>query len=116
MMFLQSEISEKKKADKFIAYFQSFTNTYKPVNELREIYSDAIDNENVLVLDIATRGDCLDDEKIKLLSDINKQVDVWVEMGLQSTKKSTIELINRAYSNDVYFDMAKKQSKKLLKD
>ena len=100
-------LSEKKKADKFIAYFQSFTNTYKPVNELREIYSDAIDNENVLVLDIATRGDCLDDEKIKLLSDINKQVDVWVEMGLQSTKKSTIELINRAYSNYIYFDMAK---------
>ncbi|MDU1879322.1 MAG: TIGR01212 family radical SAM protein, partial [Finegoldia magna] len=64
-------LSEKKKADKFIAYFQSFTNTYKPVNELREIYSDAIDNENVLVLDIATRGDCLDDEKIKLLRDIN---------------------------------------------
>lgn len=101
-------LSEKKKADKFIAYFQSFTNTYKPVNELRKIYSDAIDNENVLVLDIATRGDCLDDEKIKLLSDINKQVDVWVEMGLQSTKKSTIDLINRAYSNEVYFDMAKK--------
>ena len=82
--------------------------TFKPVDELRKIYSDAIENENVLVLDIATRGDCLDDEKIQLLSDINKEVDVWVEMGLQSTKKSTLELINRAYSNEVYFDMAKK--------
>lgn len=101
-------LSEKKKADKFIAYFQSFTNTYKPVNELRQIYYDAIENENVLVLDIATRGDCLDDEKIKLLKEISKNVDVWVEMGLQSTKKQSVELINRAYSNDVYFDMVKK--------
>ncbi len=101
-------LSERKRAEKFIAYFQSFTNTYKPVDELRKIYDEAISNEKVIVLDIATRGDCLDDEKIKLLSKINEKIDVWVEMGLQSTKKSSIDLINRGYSNDLYFDSAKK--------
>lgn len=101
-------LSEKKKAEKFIAYFQSFTNTFKPVNELEKLYYDAIDNENVLVLDIATRCDCLDDDKIKLLVELNKKVDVWVEMGLQSTKESTVKLINRAFDNNLYFDMADK--------
>ena len=90
-------IGKKYKAKKFIAYFQSFTNTYASVNILRELYMEAISPDYIVGLSIGTRPDCLDDSKIKLLSQINKIKPVSVELGLQTIHKSTIDYIRRGY-------------------
>lgn len=98
-----SVMSEKwSKHKHYIAYFQAFTNTYAPVEHLRELYLQASELEGVEVLSIATRPDCLSDDVIALLSELNKKIYVIVELGLQTTKPESIELINRCYENEVY--------------
>ena len=72
----------KSVGSKFIAYFQSFTNTYAPVDYLRKLFTEAINHPNIVGLSIATRPDCLPDDVLKLLSDLNKIKPVWVELGL----------------------------------
>ncbi|MBQ1284465.1 MAG: TIGR01212 family radical SAM protein [Clostridia bacterium] len=89
---------------KYIAYFQSFTNTYAPIDYLRDIFYSAIENEEVAVLSIATRPDCLSEEVIELLNELNKIKPVWVELGLQTIHEKTAEFIRRGYSLDVYDD------------
>lgn len=89
---------------KYIAYFQSFTNTYAPIDYLRSIFYSAIENEEVAVLSIATRPDCLSEEVIELLNELNKIKPVWVELGLQTIHEKTAEFIRRGYSLDVYND------------
>ena len=101
-------VEDKFKGDKFIAYFQSFTNTYASVNILRELYMEAISPDYIVGLSIGTRPDCLDDSKIKLLSQINKIKPVSVELGLQTIHKSTIDYIRRGYENEVYLDTVKR--------
>ena len=64
---------EKYKAEKFLAYFQAFTNTYKPVNELKEIYDSALSHEDVIGINIGTRPDCVEDEKLDLIADYTKK-------------------------------------------
>ncbi|MEE1127437.1 MAG: TIGR01212 family radical SAM protein [Acutalibacteraceae bacterium] len=89
---------------KYIAYFQSFTNTYAPIYYLRDIFYSAIENEEVAVLSIATRPDCLSEEVIELLNELNKIKPVWVELGLQTVHEKTAQFIRRGYSLDVYDD------------
>ena len=89
---------------KYIAYFQSFTNTYAPIDYLRDIFYSAIENEEVAVLSIATRPDCLSEEVIELLNELNKIKPVWVELGLQTIHEKTAQFIRRGYSLDVYDD------------
>ena len=89
---------------KYIAYFQSFTNTYAPIDYLRDIFYSAIENEEVAVLSIATRPDCLSEEVIELLNELNKIKPVWVELGLQTVHEKTAQFIRRGYSLDVYDD------------
>ena len=89
---------------KYIAYFQSFTNTYAPIDYLRSIFYSAIKNEEVAVLSIATRPDCLSEEVIELLNELNKIKPVWVELGLQTIHEKTAKFIRRGYSLDVYDD------------
>lgn len=89
---------------KYIAYFQSFTNTYAPIDYLQSIFYSAIKNEEVAVLSIATRPDCLSEEVIELLNELNKIKPVWVELGLQTIHEKTAEFIRRGYSLDVYDD------------
>lgn len=95
-----------KKADpataKYIAYFQAYTNTYAPVERLREVYLQAINREDIVAISIATRPDCLQDEVIKLLDELNKIKPVWVELGLQTIHQSTAEYIRRGYELSVY--------------
>lgn len=86
----------------FIAYFQAYTNTYAPVLYLEKIFSEAINHPDVVILSIATRPDCLEDEKIELLSRLNKIKPVWVELGLQTIHSNTAKLINRGYELQVY--------------
>lgn len=86
---------------KYIAYFQSFTNTYDTVDNLRSLYKEALSFENVVGLAIATRADCLSDEVVQMLKELNEATDIWIEVGLQSYSEDTNKLIRRGYSNHV---------------
>ena len=87
---------------KYIAYFQSFTNTYAPVERLRELYLAAMEPEDVVVISIATRPDCLGPEVLKLLEELNRRKPVWVELGLQTIRPETAAYIRRGYDLPVY--------------
>lgn len=89
---------------KSIAYFQAFSNTYAPVEKLKEIYEPFVTNEEILALAIATRADCLDDDIIQYLSSINKRKDLWVEIGLQTFNEETAKKFNRGYNNDIFIN------------
>ena len=95
--FGKSRLSERIRADRYIAYFQAFTNTYAPVDYLRKIFTEAISCPDVAVLSVATRPDCLGDNVLELLSELNRIKPVWVELGLQSAKESTAQYIRRGY-------------------
>ena len=101
-------MNKKWKEGKYIAYFQAFTNTYAPVEELREKYNEAIKQEGVVALAIATRPDCLGDDVLDLLEEINKDVYVWVELGLQTVSDETARKINRGYKLEVYEEAIRK--------
>lgn len=106
----QAKLRIKSKTDckKFIAYFQPFTNTYASVDYLREIFYEAIENPEIVILSIATRPDCLGDDVIELLSELNKIKPVWVELGLQTIHKCTSDYIRRCYELEVYDNAVKK--------
>lgn len=95
-------VAGKYKGDSYIAYFQAFTNTYAPVDRLRSLYEKVLLHPEIKVISIATRPDCLPCEVIELLSELNKKIPVWVELGLQTVKKSTAEYIRRGYELSVY--------------
>ena len=95
-------VSHKSKSNRYIAYFQSFSNTYAPVDYLRKLYFDVINREEVAVLSIATRPDCLGEEVIKLLYELNEIKPIWVELGLQTSNEDTAAFIRRGYSNEIY--------------
>lgn len=96
-------ISQRKTVgSKFIAYFQSFTNTYAPADILRPMYLEALSHPSVVMLSIATRPDCLPDDVLELLQECNKIKPVIVELGLQTIHEKTAEFIRRGYSLPVY--------------
>lgn len=86
----------------FIAYFQSFSSTYGDVSLQRELFTRAISDPEVVALSVATRPDCLPEEVLTLLEELSRIKPVWVELGLQTTKAKTVELIRRGYPNEVY--------------
>ncbi len=92
----------------YIAYFQAFTNTYAPVDKLREIYMEAVNNPEIEIISIATRPDCLGDDVLDLLSEINTIKPVWVELGLQTIHERTAEYIRRGYPLEIYDEAVKK--------
>ena len=101
-------------SSKFIAYFQANTNTYAPVSILREYFYSAIEFQNVCGLSIGTRGDCLSDEVIELLCEINEITSVTVELGMQSCHEETLKLINRCCSHKEFLEgYYKLRSKKI---
>ncbi len=87
---------------KFIAYFQSFTNTYGKTGRLRELYRKVLQREDIVILSIGTRPDCIDDDKLQLLRELNAIKPVWVELGLQTIHDSTAERIHRGYPTWVF--------------
>ncbi len=97
---------KEKEHDGYIAYFQAFSNTYADVDYLRKLYTEVINRDDIMILSIATRPDCLEDEKIQLLSDLNKMKPVWVELGLQTSNNKTAEYIRRGYPLSVYQETA----------
>ena len=102
----------KQVGRKFIAYFQSFTNTYAPVAYLEPLYKEALAHPDVVMLSIATRPDCLPPEILALLAELRERKPVWVELGLQTIHASTARYIRRGYPLSV-FDNAVRQLKAL---
>lgn len=88
----------------FIAYFQSFTNTYGDMDRLRRLYEETVAREDIAVLALGTRPDCLDDRMIAMLSELNKKKPVWVELGLQTANDETASRINRCYPRSTFED------------
>lgn len=108
----KKQVSKKFKGNKFIAYFQNYTNTYADIEYLRKLFFPAIQNESVVALSIGTRPDCLGDDVLLLLLELNRIKPVFVELGLQSIHEKTAKFINRGYSLDVY-DKAVKDLKNI---
>lgn len=104
----KERVKNKIKSGKYIAYFQAFTNTYADVNTLEKIFSQAINHPDIVALSIATRPDCLEQEKIELLSRLNKIKPIFVELGLQTVNEKTAKYIRRGYTLDVYDDAVKR--------
>mgnify|MGYP001371699992 FL=1 len=108
-------ISNKYTGNNFIAYFQSYTNTYADVSYLRNLFMPVINNPDVKILSIATRPDCLDDSVITLLDELNKIKPVWIELGLQTIHKKTSDYIRRGYELDIFTDAVKRLNKSDIK-
>ncbi len=92
----------------FIAYFQANTNTYSSIEKLSALYEEAAGHPEVVGLAVSTRPDCVDDEVIKLLSDINARKPLWLELGLQSAKDETLRLIGRGHSVEDFIRAAQR--------
>ena len=104
----KKRVESKCKSGKYIAYFQSFTNTYGPVETLRQKYLQAIAPGYIVGLAIGTRPDCLPRETVELLKEMNAMKPVSVELGLQTVHPRSIEYIRRGYVNQVYFDAVRR--------
>ena len=101
-------VSKKYRGEKYIAYFQAFSNTYAPVSYLRKLYESVITRDDIVCLDIATRPDCLGDDVTGLISELNCVKPVWVEIGLQTSNPDSVKYIRRGYENGVYADAVKR--------
>lgn len=104
----KKRVESKNKSGKYIAYFQSFTNTYAPLARLRKLFYDAIEPDYIVGLNIATRPDCLPDDIVELLRELNKIKPVTVELGLQTSDDAVAEYINRGYKTEVYEDAVRR--------
>lgn len=99
---IKSLMNNKWKDGKYIAYFQAYTNTYGPIEVLREKYYEAVNQENVVGIAIATRPDCLSEQVLDLLEELNNKIYVWVELGLQTSNENTALKINRGYNLETF--------------
>lgn len=104
----KERVRSKTKDNSFIAYFQAFTNTYAPIDVLESKFTEAINHKDIVALSVATRPDCVDEEVLSLLEKLNKIKPVWVELGLQTIKESSVDYIRRGYENSVYVNTATK--------
>ncbi len=95
-------LSKKWKSSSYIAYFQSYTNTYDTVQNLEKKYLEALGCKNIKGLAIATRPDCINDDVARLLSELSKKTYLWIELGLQTIHESTAKDIRRGYSLNVF--------------
>lgn len=98
----KKRVEKKIKDGKYIAYFQAFTNTYAPLCKLRSLYTEAINHPDIVALSIGTRPDCLDDDVLELLDEMNKIKPVFIELGLQTIHENTAQYIRRGYPLEVY--------------
>ena len=98
----KKRLRSKTRCRYFIAYFQAYTNTYAPVSRLRSLFTEAVRHPDIVLLSIATRPDCLSEEILDLLSELNRIKPVWVEFGLQTIHERTAQFIRREFSLDCY--------------
>jgi radical SAM protein (TIGR01212 family) len=101
---------QRPRAEKFIAYFQTFTNTYAPVEKLRALYDEALAEEDVIGLSIGTRPDCVPDETLALIRSYAERAHVWLEFGIQSLRERTLREINRGHDAAVFLDAVRRAS------
>ena len=104
----KKRVAFKNKGGKYIAYFQSFTNTYAPLATLENLYLQAMEPEDIVGLSIGTRPDCLGDEVIALLEKLNRIKPISVELGLQTVHDATADAFRRGYRTKVYFDAVRR--------
>ena len=102
LVMVKENLTKKRPVHSYIAYFQAFTNTYASVEYLRRIYMEAIQDPDVQILSIATRPDCLPEDILQLLEEINQIKPVWVELGLQTIHPQTATYIRRGYPLEVF--------------
>lgn len=98
----KKRLEKKIKNGKYIAYFQAFTNTYAPVEKLRAIYTEAIIHPDIVALSVGTRPDCLGNDVLALLDELNRIKPIFVELGLQTINEDTARYIRRGYTLEVY--------------
>ena len=98
----KAQTAKKWKSPAYIAYFQAFTNTYAPVEELRQKYNEALACPDVAGISIATRADCLPEEVLSLLAELNQKTRLWVELGLQTADEASAAFIRRGYPLSVF--------------
>ena len=105
-------LSKRFKAEKFMSYFQAYSNTYKPAKELETIYKASLKHPDVVGISIGTRPDCVDEDKLNLISDISKDWYTWVEYGLQSSHNHTLMRINRGHDYECFVRAYEKTKEK----
>lgn len=98
----KKRVAHKNKSGKYIAYFQSYTNTYAKPEYLKELFTKAVNHPDICALSIATRPDCLEKEVLLVLSDLAKIKPLWVELGLQTVNETSVQYIRRGYPNETY--------------
>ena len=111
----KDRLSNKFNTKKFIVYFQSFTNTYAPLDTLKALYTKALSFDNVIGLSIGTRTDCMTDEILDFLVELNKEKEIWVEYGIQSFYDETLKEINRGDDKDTMVKWISKTKNRGLK-
>ena len=104
-------ISKKTDARHFIAYFQSFSNTYGDISRLKELYTKVINREDIVILSLGTRPDCIDDSVLAMLKELNQIKPVWIELGLQTINEESARRFHRGYELKVF-----EKAYKALKD
>ena len=107
-------MNKKWKTGKYIAYFQAYTNTYAHIDVLREKYEEAVSQEGVVALAIATRPDCLDDKVLDLIEEYSNRVYTWVELGLQTSNDESAKIINRGYKLSKFEEALKELNKRAI--
>jgi len=108
-------IRKRHKAEKFIAYFQSYTNTYDSASRLEKLYREALDYPDVVGLAIATRPDCLPDDVLDLITDISRETYLWLEIGLESMHDRTLEWVNRGHGLREFIDAVERSKNRGLR-
>lgn len=107
LYFAKQQIQQKRNCRKFIAYFQAYTNTYAPVEILQKLFRDAISDPDVVILSIATRPDCLSQEVLSLLEELNQCKPVWIELGLQTIHPETSRFIRSGFTLECFHNAVK---------
>jgi radical SAM protein (TIGR01212 family) len=108
-------IQKRHRAEKFIAYFQSYTNTYDSVSKLEKLYREALDFRGVVGLSIATRPDCLPEDTLDLLSDLSHHTYLWLELGLESMQDRTLRWVNRGHGLKEFIDAVRRSKERELR-
>lgn len=98
----KARVAGKYRGSRYIAYFQAYTNTYAPVERLRELFTPVVEREDMAVLSVATRPDCLPGKVLDLLGELNRRKPVWVELGLQTIHPDTAAYLRRGYDLPCY--------------